>query len=641
MNRKRPFEPTKKQDDIIRLDGGAFLVIAPPGSGKTTVLTERVARLVASPTELFRVLALTFTNKASATMRNRLFEAVGEHSERVTACTFHAFCLDVLRSYGDEVGFFANTSIYENEGDQIAALHRGLVDDGLLRDAESPDIKMLRRLLASVGKLKRDLRSPDDVSKTLEDRGIPLRAAYAAYERTLRLYNAVDFDDLIVFAFRLFATVPRVAAHYRRMYRYVVIDEAQDTTPAQYAVLRTLCGESHRNVMLVADADQSIFQFAGATTENLISFESDFTATRVAMTQNFRCAETIVKSANLLIQKNPKRVTTGEAMTAALLAPGHVAACSYANEAAEARGICASISKLLNKGLDASWVYSDESTALALEDICVLGRTRYALESVLSELSNQKIAYQFSTGRKGLFETLAFRAFDSALRYVHNPKDILAQRALLDLTQSGETPVKIQIKDAEANLLLFLTLHAPKIISTIYAPLVELSKDVSALGTTIAATVAAARTVKVDDEHERAMLLADAAALSSRWDTFSRRTPQVERTIGGFLSDLALTTRSGVDGPGVRVLTIHAAKGSEFRAIFLAGMNEETFPDYRSSESADDIAEERRNAYVAITRAERVLRMTRPRTRLMPWGEEKTMRASRFITEAGVKMVDV
>lgn len=639
MYRKRSFEPTKKQQEIIGLDSGAFLVIAPPGSGKTTVLTERVARLVANPTEVFRVLALTFTNKASSNMRNRLFETVGEHSERVTACTFHAFCLDVLRSYGDDVGFFLNTSIYENEGDQIAALHRGLIDDGILLDSEEPDIKLLRRLLASIGKYKRNLMSAEDIAKTIEDRGVPLCVAYAAYDRTLRLYNAIDFDDLIFCAYRLFVSVPRVAAHYRRMYRYVVIDEAQDTTAAQYGVLRALCGDSQRNVMLVADADQSIFQFAGATTDNLIRFESDFSSLRVALTQNFRSADAIVKLANRLIEKNLKRMTTGEVMTAALLAPGHVTASSYASEEAEAGSVCSFVATLVNAGLDAGWVYSDESTAVEPEDICILGRTRFALEGVLGELSSRKIPYQFSAGRKGLFDTSVFRAIDSALRHIQNPKDILARRGLLDLIRSGAASAKPDEKDVVGQFLVYVIAQVSKPASTILAPLVALMSNPAGLGVAISAVVDAARTAPIDDEQERALVLADAAALASRWDQFSRRTPQVERTIGGFLSDLALMTRSGVDGPGVRVLTIHAAKGLEFRAIVLVGMNEDSFPDYRSVDSEENIAEERRNAYVAITRAERVLHMTRPRSRLTPWGE-RPMRVSRFITEAGLIMRD-
>lgn len=639
MIRKR-FEPTKQQQAIMDLDGGSFLVIAPPGSGKTTVLTERVARLVANPSDTFRVLALTFTNKASANMRNRLFEAVGEHSERVTACTFHAFCLDVLRNYGDEVAVPSNVSIYENDGDQIAALHRGLVDDGLIADSDDAEtVKLLRHLHAHIGKLKRKLINAVDIAKVVEERGVPVRAAYAAYDRTLRLYNALDFDDLIFFAFRLFTTAPRIASHYRRMYRYIVVDEAQDTSSAQYGVLRALCGDSHRNVMLVADADQSIFQFAGATMENLTTFEREFAATRVSLTQNFRCADSIARSANKLIEKNPKRITTGDIMTSALLASGSVGASSYADENTEARAVSAIVAQLLSNGLDLSWVYSDESTAVEPEDICILGRSRYALEGVLAELTAHKILYQFSTGRKGLFETVAFRAFDSVLRHAQNPKDVLARRALLNLIP--EDPNRLTSDDGPpGGLLPMVVADAFEPARTILAPTLGLLQDVTALNAVITDVVAAARTVVVANEQQRAMVLADAATLATRWEHFFRRTPQAERTISGFLSDLALTTRSGVEGPGVRVLTIHAAKGLEFRAVILVGMNEDSFPDYRSTSSNDNLAEERRNAYVAITRAERMLRLTRPRSRMMPWGEAKRQHASRFLLEAGIVMHD-
>ncbi|MEZ4298899.1 MAG: ATP-dependent helicase [Polyangiaceae bacterium] len=638
---RRHFEPTKEQQYVIDVNDGSFLVIAPPGSGKTTVLTERVARLVGKDTELFRVLALTFTNKASINMKSRLFDVVGEHSERVTCCTFHAFCRSVLSSYGDDVGFVANTSIYENGSDQLGALHRGLLDDGILHEADEPDGKLLRKLWIEIGKLKRRLVPPEEVPKATVLDGIPLGVAYAAYDRTLRLYNAYDFDDLIFGTYRLLASAPRIAAHYRRMYKYVVIDEAQDTNAAQYGVLQMLCGDAHRNVMLVADADQSIFQFQGATTDNLLRFEQDFSAKRVAMSQNFRCAQTIVEVANRLIEKNPKRITAGEVMTAGVLAKGDVTATSYPNEAAEARAVCALVSRLFKSGLEAEWVYADESRSLDPEDVCILGRTRYALDGVLSELAANNIPYQFSTGRKRLFETAHFRGLDAAFRHILNPKDQLARRALFEIIRERARKLGIDEKSLGADLLRSVISHATYPASAILAPMARLLVDPSALDAAIDGIVEAARGASVEDERERALIGTDAGALSRWWEQFSRRTPKAEWTIGGFLADLALLNRSGLDGPGVRVLTIHAAKGLEFRATILVGMNEDTFPDYRSVGSAEELAEERRNAYVALTRAERMVHLTRPRSRVMPWGDSRIQRPSRFLQEAGIVMRDI
>ena len=631
---KRSFVPTQEQQDLIDLNDGCFLVIAPPGSGKTTVLTERVARLVSKPADTFRVLAITFTNKAAHNMRARLFDTVGAHSSRVTACTIHAFCLDALRSYGELAGVPANPSIYDNEGDRLSALHRGLVDEGIYPDTVQPDLKPLKSILQTIETLKRSLVPPEEAPQTIEEGLVPLHVAYAAYDRTLRMFGALDFDDILFFAFRLFASVERVATQYRRIYKYIVVDEAQDTNTAQYEVLRMLCGSVHRNIMLVADADQSIFRFAGASTKNLLRFEADFGAERRALTQNFRCAQNIVAVANVLIAHNPARITTGAQMTSAVLASGHIVAASFPDEAAEAQAAVGVVGTLLGSGLDPAWCYSGETTALSPEDICILGRSRYVLGDVTTALERAGRPFQFSAGRESLFESQVFACFEAGLRLIHNPSDALARgvlaKAAIPSGAGSSTP---------GSTLESLISRLPTWRADALRPLLGVESSPPTLADAIFEVVAIVRASEIQDEEERVTTLADANALEKRWADF-RRSQGADAPVGRFLSDLALAGRGGIDGPGVRVLTIHAAKGLEFRVVILVGMNEGSFPDYRSK-TVDDIADERRNAYVAITRAERALYLSRPRARVMPWGDSKPQRVSRFIGEAGLTIVDV
>lgn len=630
---KRPVVPTKEQQDLIGLDEGSFLVIAPPGSGKTTVLTERVARLVSNPAETFRVLAITFTNKAANNMRARLFDTVGEHSSRVTACTIHSFCLEALRNYGEQVGVGLNPSIYENEADRLNALHRGLVDEGICSETAELDPRALNRILQKIGTLKRGLTPPEEAPQTIEEGLVPLHIAYAAYDRTLRSFGALDFDDILFFAFRLFSTVERVAKHYRRIYKYFVVDEAQDTNTAQYEVLRTLCGSSHRNIMLVADADQSIFRFAGATTNNLLRFETELGAQRRGLSQNFRCAQKIVAAANALISRNPGRITVGQEMTSAVLAAGHIVGSSYRDEAAEAEAAIGIVDSLLRDGLQTAWCYARETTAVQPEDICILARSRYVLEAVLSTLERNGRAYQFSAGRDSLFESPFFRCFEAGLRLVHNPSDALARGALAKAAESNASVSGSGI--TLESLVRGLTSWRSEALF----PLVLVQGEPDNLGDAIGAIIARVRVAAINNEDERATTLADANALEKRWGDF-RKALGADASVGRFLSDLALAGRGGIDGAGIRVLTIHAAKGLEFRAVVLVGMNEGSFPDYRSH-SPEEIADERRNAYVAITRAERALYLSRPRVRLMPWGEAKSQSVSRFVAEAGLSLNDI
>src|SRR3954469_6337399 len=294
------FVPTPEQAAVIALTEGAHLVTAPPGSGKTQVLTQRIVRLLTeSRGQSFRILALTFTTKAAENMRVRIETEAGDEWRRVTTATFHSFCLDVLQHYGEHIGITGDLTIYENEDDRIEALARGLTDEGILVGRTDQDVKSLRQLLQKIGRLKRDLVPPSAVQAEPDDEKIARTdVAYAAYDRTLHLFNAVDFDDLLGLAYPLFIEAPGVARHYRRLYRYILVDEAQDPSRAQYEVLRALCGSEQRNVMMVADADQYIYRFAGASDQFLKRFLVDFEAERHRLSLNFRCAEAVVSVAN-------------------------------------------------------------------------------------------------------------------------------------------------------------------------------------------------------------------------------------------------------------------------------------------------------------------------------------------------------
>lgn len=628
------FPLTSEQEEVVALGEGAFLVIAPPGSGKTTVLTERVARLVSGPGETFRVLALTFTNKATARMRERLFEAIGEHSKRVTVSTFHAFCLDVLGSYGERVGVPTHPSIYDNDDDRLAALERGIEADGFT----APNRAGLRRLLGEISSLKRGMMRVDETPATTEA-GVPLNAAFDAYERTMRQYGALDFDDLLIFTHRLFLAEPRVASHYRRMFRYIVMDEAQDTSTAQFEVLRALCGADHRNIMLVADGDQLIYGFAGANPGNLEEFKRVFDAKLVGLTQNFRCAQQIVTAANRLITNNRDRITTGREMSATTLAPGQVAAFSFADEDAEGSWVRVCVESLLTTGLDPRSVYDGETTTVRPEDVCVLGRTRYALAGVMRALDASGVRYVFAAGREALFETAAFRAIDAAFRLIANPADTVARRSVARFAPAvaGSAEIMTSSVDFIAAVERAAPVAARELFRAVGALAAAPDSVPQALRAIAAAATAGAQQAGVEEEAAR--WESDAATFMQRWEQFAASAPAGQRTVTGFVAHLAVAGRSQVEGPGLRVLTVHAAKGLEFRAVFLVGMNEGTFPDFRSIRSEQLVADERRNAYVAVTRAERFLVLTRPRVRSTSAGIFSDS-PSRFLAEMGISMTD-
>jgi DNA helicase-2/ATP-dependent DNA helicase PcrA len=630
------FTPTPEQLSVISLDEGAYLVTAPPGSGKTMVLTQRTIRLLRdSFGESFRILALTFTTKAAEEMRDRIEAEVGQEWRRVQALTFHAFCLDVLQHYGERVGVGPNLTIYESDTDRLEVLTRGLSDDGY-RIVLTPDTRReLGTALVEIGRLKRDL-VPADAAPPELFVGIRLDEVYTAYDRTLRLFGAVDFDDLLLLTHRLLTEHQRVAAHYRRIYRYVMVDEAQDMTRAQYEVLAAFLGREHRNVLLVADADQSIYGFAGASHEFLERFTRDFGARQLPLHSNFRCARRIVLLANRLISHNPDRA--GEAalgMNAATEAEGEAQGASFPTESREASAVADWVERVLARGLEPEWVEEGESTSVTDRDVCVLARSRYALRAVIDELEQRDVPYQFGTGEAGLFESAIFRATLHALRVLANPKDMMSRAKLLAALDLPDAVVDDLVEAPQASDFFeaLRTDDGPwAVIGPKFAAVArgEL-KPVALVDALISLEL------EIHDDGERELSRLDQQVLAERWKTHSARMGNVERSLSGLLGDLSLAGRPA-EGEGVRVLSIHAVKGLEFRVVLLVGMNDGVFPDFRATTSLA-LQEERRNAYVAVTRASRLLVLTRPRTRVTSYGNIRDQQESRFVGEMGLNMV--
>ncbi len=637
------FKPTEEQRRIISLNEGAYLVVAPPGSGKTQVLTQRIIRLLQeSSGQRFRILTLTFTTKAAENMVARIEAQVDEEWRRVTAKTFHAFCLDVLQHYGESVGIASGFSVYENEDDRIEALARGLSDEGLVLKRDAEEVKSLRRLLGEIGRFKRDLIPHEAVARRETEEIAEAHMAYAAYDRTLRLYNAVDFDDLLGLVYRLFTEHPRVSRHYRRLFPYILVDEGQDTSLAQYEVLRSLCGDEHRNVMLVADGNQFIYGFAGASDRFLKSFVVDFGATEVPLHLNFRCAEAVVKAANALIAHNPERVTVAAEMQSEAKAKGHVTAASYADEHEEARGVVDFVQAVLAHGLDAAWLNPYEDASVKPEKVCVLGRNRFQLRDILKEMDQRGVSYAFATGESGLFDSALFSAAYYALRVASNPKDLLSRRNLLGvLATSAEEDIELLERPVDAFLSAVSQRNEDSpgsLMAFLASAWTQRTSDDALLRSLLEEARRLAGLSKSDEL--RAVEEADLTIFNERLASHRRHAEEGDVSIQGLLGDLSLVRRTSHESSGVRALTIHAAKGLEFAAVVLVGMNDGSFPDFRSIGSSAAIADERRNAYVAVTRAARRLHLTRPRTRTMPWGDVKPQKISRFVRELEISMED-
>jgi DNA helicase II / ATP-dependent DNA helicase PcrA len=631
---------TSEQQALIDLDQGAFLVLAAPGSGKTEVLSRRIIRILGdTPDQKFRILALTFTKKAATAMRERVEASAGQAAARVTATTFHSFCLDLLQHYGDAVGVAPDVNVYDRDEDRFEALSRGITDEGVPLPPGDGALRTARALLADIGEAKRGLLIPDAVPAEAAHAGISVRLAYRAYDRTLALMNAVDYDDLLVKSYELLATVPRISQHYRRFFRYILVDEAQDTSRVQYEILRALCGTEQRNVMLVGDSDQSIYGFAGASHRYLEDFEKDFQAHRYSLSVNFRCSAAILSTALRLIEHNPGRIRGSLPVISGTLSPGHAESVSFSDEASEATGVVTLIQSLLANGLRREWLHPSESHELSPEDICVMGRARYLLEPTIAALESAGVPYSYSIGQSELFESVAGRLFALGLRVLHNQRDVISQENLTAvLTSDLKIPVEIADKPFDERFG-YVARAVGGVAASVAEALQTLSQNPAALDRVIANVLTAMRSNSDASSRERALLESDGKSLEACWRSYRHLLSDEGPTLSGLVAEVALIGRAPGQRQGCRVLTIHASKGLEFKVVILIGMNERSFPDFRSIGDPAAEQEERRNAYVAMTRAARYLRLSRPRVRVTPWGATKPQTPSRFIREAAVPEV--
>lgn len=628
----RRFAPTAEQQRLIDLSDGNHLIHAPPGAGKTQVLVERIVRLLSEePRAGFRVLALTFSTKAAESLRERVRLSTGETSARVTACTFHAFCLSALQAYGQMVGFPTSTMVFERLEDRKSVLLKAIIDAGLPPRGGAE----LTALLEQIGRLKRDLRSP----QTIEDR--QLAEIYAGYDLAMRQMNGCDFDDLLWIAWRLFSERPAVAQHYRRIYRYIMVDEAQDTSRAQYELLRAICGASHGRVMLVADEDQLIHRYSGASAAWLQAFQHDFQAQEHRLTTNFRSARLIVQAATAMIQNNEPGSANRAIAVADTDATGNISAIAYADEVSEADGIVQFVKALLKRGLNPEWLHPGEDPTVLPEEIGIFGRNQYNLLMVRDRLVAEKIPVLFQAGHQDLVESPFGRLLVQGLRLLHNPADLVTQENIL---QAWIPEISREALPFDSPSALFEQLAQKSHVARALATLLGGQGVTSDVGHLIPQALAHLEEIAQEaspdgaSASDREAIHADVQTLDQRWRAYKGHVLSPDRTLAGFLAELSLAGRSVVDGPGVRLMTIHAAKGLEFRAVALVGLNEGTLPDYRAK-SERELADERRLCYVAVTRAARALLLTRAGRRRLRDRTLRTQDESRFVRELGVVMV--
>jgi DNA helicase-2/ATP-dependent DNA helicase PcrA len=618
------------QREAVLTTEGPLLVIAGAGSGKTRVLTYRVAHLISAcgvqPNE---ILAITFTNKAAGEMRDRLEGLLGTVARAIWILTFHAACGRILRREAARLGYKSNFSIYD-QADQVRLTKQCLED--LDRD---PKRFVPRGIHAQISNAKNQLIGPDDYLSRVESfYDQTVADVYRLYQKRLHDSNALDFDDMLMLTVEVLERFPEALERWQKAFRYVLVDEYQDTNHAQYRLLQLLAGR-HRNLMVVGDPDQSIYAFRGADIRNILEFERDFPETRtIPLEQNYRSTNTILSAANAVIANNRERKEKNLWSELGEGLPVH--AIEVEDEHAEARFVAAEIAALVEEGYSADEVavfYRTNAQSRVLEDVLV----------------RQGIAYQVIGGPR-FYERAEIKDLVAYLQVLDNPFDAAALLRIANRPRRGIGDATMNRLRAYADghgMSLFESLAYPEEAGIGAAPL----KNVSTLRTLLISLQAAAQDLPVPDLIEAVLERSGYAEALEAERTIEAqgRLENMHELVGvgreylqqgqepslsGFLQEISLySDQDSIRGEQslVTLMTIHNAKGLEFKAVFVIGMEEGIFPHVRSIEE-QGVEEERRLAYVGMTRAEERLVLTHATSRSL-WGSRTFNLPSRFLDE--------
>ncbi|HEX2259660.1 MAG TPA: DNA helicase PcrA [Actinomycetota bacterium] len=629
------------QRQAVTHGDGPMLIVAGAGSGKTAVLTRRIAYLIAergvSP---FAILAITFTNKAANEVKERVAAAVGPVARKMWIGTFHAACVRVLRSQISNIGYRSAFTIYDSADSERLISY-------IMRDGNF-DPKRLKPagVLQTISRAKDELITPEAYEAGATNwRDRQISSIYTAYQKRLREANAVDFDDIINLTIRIFTEFPDVLRHYRERWQHIMVDEFQDTNGAQFELVRLLA-HPDGNVVIVGDMDQSVYGFRGADYRNLARFEEAFpTAKVVTLEQNYRSTQRILSAANALIENNrarkPKNLWTD-------LGTGELITCFYAgNEHDEAAFVAVEIERLR------------ETEGFRFKDAAVFYRTNAQSRVVEEVFTRFGIPYRIIGGvrfyeRKEVKDLLAY------LSVLVNPSDTVSLRRIVNTPRRGigeRSIAELEGYAATSGLSLYEAMQTAAYIPSIsqkaisgleaFFNLMEELRGYVERGAGIAkviqatwersgymAELEAERSIEALGRVENVKELAGVAA------EFEQRSP--EGSLEDFLAQIRLVTEQDEydeEESAVTLMTLHNAKGLEFPIVFIVGFEDGVFPHMRSLTEPEELEEERRLAYVGITRAKQRLYLTHALNRSL-WGGVNYNPPSRFLREIPDELIN-
>ncbi len=618
-----------KQLEAVKELDGPMLILAGAGSGKTRVLTTKIAFLLdqrdISPVN---ILAITFTNKAAKEMKERIYDLIGREAFRLQISTFHSFGLKLLKENYDRLGLDKNFNVLDAD-DSLTLVKKIMKNFDL--DTTKFNPKAIRNIISSN---KNEMVSPEEYHKFVyTDFDEIAEKVYTEYEKNLRRSSVVDFDDLLILPIKLFDENKDILAKYQEQYKYIFIDEYQDTNRPQY-ILSKMISAKYKNITVVGDADQAIFTWRGADYKNILNFEKDYPNSKmVVLDENYRSTKKILEAANRVIVNNKLRKEK-DLWTSNDEGENIVYYRAF-DEVDESNYVIKEVKKLLDDGVSP-------------KEICILYRANAQSRNVEDAFLRNNISYRV-VGSFAFYSRKEIKDLVAYLKLINNPKDDVSLLRIINYPKRGiglKSIENLELEASNSNKPLFESISSGKELAfkNIIEDLIKAKETMSL--TDFIDLVLNKSGIKEDLENEKTL---EADIRLENLEEFKSITKSVEENDGivslsDFLDELSLVSdvndqKSESNDDKVSLMTIHSVKGLEFDYVFIVGVEEGLFPHINSMESLDELEEERRLAYVAITRAKKKLYIINARSRLI-YGKVDSNVPSRFIAEMGDDLID-
>ena len=619
-------ELNKEQEKAVNHIEGPMLVLAGAGSGKTKVLTTRIANLIDHGISPYNILAITFTNKAAKEMKDRVYKIVGSSANYIQISTFHSLGLKIIKENYSLLGYDRNFTIIDSD-DVLVIIKKILKELNLSTELYNP-----REIKNKISSAKNEMMTLDSFSKVEFDHNIV--EVYRLYQKKLKNGNSVDFDDLLILPIKLFKTYPSLLNDYQEKYKYILIDEYQDTNSAQYTFSKLLASK-YRNIFVVGDNDQAIYAFRGANYKNILNFEKDYPeAKTILLEENYRSTKTILNAANCVIKNNKERKDKN--LWSNNEEGSKIKYKVVENEKEEASFVADKIKELISSGVKE-------------EEIAVLYRTNAQSRVIEEEMLKKNIKYRivgsfYFYNRKEIKDLLCY------LRLINNHKDDVSLLRIINTPKRGigeKTIDNLTTIAEEKGISLYEAISSGKELA--FKEIIEeLTNDSEKLSLTeLIDNILEKSGIK--KEYSSSKLLEDEIRLENL-NEFKGVTKNYEEeygsaTLSDFLDEVSLVSDMSEHQEGndrVSLMTVHSVKGLEYDYVFIVGMEEGIFPHYNAINYGGkaEIEEERRLCYVAITRAKKDLTITSAKSRML-FGNTTRNMPSRFIEEIDKKYLDI